>query len=66
MLSQKEKSEIDKEIGPGMFVNSEGVKLGEGLAVMAGEIKPVIGKIVESGDKFMYHNQHMELARFQQ
>lgn len=36
----------------------------EGLAVMADELRPVIGKIVESGHKFMYHNHHMELARF--
>lgn len=35
-----------------------------GLAVMASEIKPVVGQIVESGHKFMYHNHHMEFARF--
>ena len=37
----------------------------EGLAVMAEEIKPIIGKMIESGHKFMYHNHHMELARFE-
>ena len=36
----------------------------EGLAVMASELKPILGKIVESGHKFMYHNHHMEFARF--
>ena len=36
----------------------------EGLDVMANELKPILGKIVESGLKFMYHNHHMEFARF--
>ena len=36
----------------------------EGLAVMADELKPVLGKITAGGHKFMYHNHHMEFARF--
>lgn len=37
----------------------------EGLEQMVGEIGPVLGRIRESGHKFMYHNHHMELARFE-
>ena len=36
----------------------------EGLAAMAAEVRPAIQRIVESGHKFMYHNHHMEFARF--
>ena len=36
----------------------------EGLSVMADELKPILGKIVSGGHKFMYHNHHMEFARF--
>jgi sugar phosphate isomerase/epimerase len=36
----------------------------EGLATMAAEIKPALAKIVAGGHKFMYHNHHMEFARF--
>ena len=36
----------------------------EGLTVMADELKPVLGKITAGGHKFMYHNHHMEFARF--
>ena len=36
----------------------------EGLAVMETELRPVLPAIVASGHKFMYHNHHMEFARF--
>lgn len=36
----------------------------EGLAAMASDLRPSIEKIVASGHKFMYHNHHMEFARF--
>lgn len=36
----------------------------EGLAVMAQELKPILPAILASGHKFMYHNHHMEFARF--
>ncbi len=35
-----------------------------GLADMAADLKPVLGQIVASGHKFMYHNHNMEFARF--
>ncbi|MBE6586450.1 MAG: sugar phosphate isomerase/epimerase [Ruminococcaceae bacterium] len=37
----------------------------EGLAAMVSDLRPSIEKIVASGHKFMYHNHHMELARFE-
>ena len=36
----------------------------EGLSVMASEVKPIVGKLIASGHKFMYHNHHYEFARF--
>ena len=36
----------------------------EGLAAMAAEVRPAVDRIVASGHKFMYHNHHMEFARF--
>ncbi len=36
----------------------------EGLAIMAAELKPAIPAILASGHKLMYHNHHMEYARF--
>ena len=36
----------------------------EGLAAMAAEIRPSVEKIAACGHKFMYHNHHMEFARF--
>ena len=47
----------------GIGANPRGITP-EGLAAMADEVKPIVGKIIESGHKFMYHNHHMELARF--
>ncbi len=36
----------------------------DGLALMAADLKPAIPAIVASGHKLMYHNHHMEYARF--
>ena len=36
----------------------------EGLAAMAAEIKPVLPALIAGGHRFMYHNHHMEFARF--
>lgn len=36
----------------------------EGLATMAAEIKPILPILTASGHIFMYHNHHMEFARF--
>ncbi len=35
-----------------------------GLSTMAEELAPVLPAIIASGHKFMYHNHHMEYARF--
>lgn len=36
----------------------------EGLLAMKDDLKDALPKIIESGHKFMYHNHHFELARF--
>ena len=37
----------------------------EGLARMAEEVRPAARKIAAAGHRFMYHNHHMEFARFE-
>ena len=47
----------------GIGSNPRGVNP-EGLAAMAAEIKPVLPALIAGGHRFMYHNHHMEFARF--
>ena len=47
----------------GIGSNPRGVNP-EGLEKMADELKDAIPKIMSSGHKFMYHNHHMEFAKF--
>lgn len=47
----------------GIGSNPRGVNP-EGLAAMAAEIKPILPALIAGGHRFMYHNHHMEFARF--
>ncbi len=48
----------------GIGSNPRGVNP-EGLARMAEEARPAMGKIAAAGHKFMYHNHHFEFARYE-